>query len=653
MSKGSIIKVEDNLKVREWSRSIQKQKGDSLAADHESTLSEFTHVHLTQNNLQELKEAWDQLGMDMKQKFQSMYGDIAYLLNVEVDLGLIRALTQFWSPSYSCFTFNQLDMTPTIEEYTALLHLKGVKLDQVYTKAHKPDPLVEKLMKLAGMDPDKSLDILAVGIYGLVIFPKSLGYIEAAVIDLFGELGKINPAPAMLAETFRSLSNCRKKGGGHFVGCAQLLTVWFHSHYGEKPKPTLHAFTDEYSPLGEFLKKKLPNFTKDKWIAILRNLRDEDVKWYVSWLPRLDILYKCGEYDWVPLSGIWGGTGYAPLMVQRQYGSVQFIPVTAGLDLADFLQDYEAWRTRRGFDNIPLPDQKNVISFEEHLKVVPTEVEVVRHECEVEKNELKRRIRELETQNRDLDLDVVYYKKQLRNVEKERDQLAEDFTDLQASHQKIQGKLKVAGMRKTTEEWERELREQEMEAGRYKKLFLAKEKDFRSLLQDMQRLQQRSNSTWDDLVKSQAENQELKDVVSELEESLQNQYQSASKKLKVAQEENRNYKNLVVALENSLQEYKQLIIDLRAAVKADRDQWNLTLKITRGEVRKREDLMTNVHSQVRKVAEKITGLADEAEVLKLKVGSTSHCGKELTHFLDEIEKLGVRGGLYLDSFALI
>ncbi|KAL4298086.1 hypothetical protein GQ457_12G015560 [Hibiscus cannabinus] len=208
-------------------------------------------------------------------------------------------------------------------------------------------------------------------------------------------------------------------------------------------------------------------------------------------------------------------------------------------------------------------------------------------------------------------------------------------------------------MRKTTEEWERELREQEMEAGRYKKLFLAKKKDFRSLLQDMQRLQQLSNSTCDNLVRSQAENQELKDVVSKLEETLQNQYQSASKKLKVAQEENQNYKNLVVALENSLQEYKQLIIDLRAAVKADRDQWNLTLKITRGEVRKREDLMTNVRSQVRKVAEKIVGLADEAEVLKLKVGSTSHCGKELTRFLDKIEKLGVRAGLYLDSFALI
>ncbi|KAK8662682.1 hypothetical protein V6N13_024573 [Hibiscus sabdariffa] len=76
-----------------------------------------------------------------------------------------------------------------------------------------------------------------------------------------------------------------------------------------------------------------------------------------------------------------------------------------------FTIDYEAWRTRRGFDNIPLPDQKNVLSFEEHLKVVHTEVEVVRHEYEVEKNKLKRRISKLETQSCDLDLDVIYYKK--------------------------------------------------------------------------------------------------------------------------------------------------------------------------------------------------------------------------------------------------
>ncbi|MBA0731674.1 hypothetical protein Golax_022711 [Gossypium laxum] len=44
-----------------------------------------------------------------------------------------------------------------------------------------------------------------------------------------------------------------------------------------------------------------------------------------------EILYRCGEFDWVPLLRIWGVVGYAPLLVLRQYRSRQFIPVTQGL----------------------------------------------------------------------------------------------------------------------------------------------------------------------------------------------------------------------------------------------------------------------------------------------------------------------------------
>ncbi|MBA0881329.1 hypothetical protein Goshw_017525 [Gossypium schwendimanii] len=34
-----------------------------------------------------------------------------------------------------------------------------------------------------------------------------------------------------------------------------------------------------------------------------------------------EILYQCGDFDWVPLLGIWGAVGYAPLLVLRQYRS--------------------------------------------------------------------------------------------------------------------------------------------------------------------------------------------------------------------------------------------------------------------------------------------------------------------------------------------
>ncbi|MBA0608954.1 hypothetical protein Godav_021103 [Gossypium davidsonii] len=44
-----------------------------------------------------------------------------------------------------------------------------------------------------------------------------------------------------------------------------------------------------------------------------------------------EILYRYGDFDWVPLLGIWGATEYTPLHILRQYRSRQFIPVTQGL----------------------------------------------------------------------------------------------------------------------------------------------------------------------------------------------------------------------------------------------------------------------------------------------------------------------------------
>ncbi|MFQ6645855.1 hypothetical protein Gotur_019379 [Gossypium turneri] len=49
-----------------------------------------------------------------------------------------------------------------------------------------------------------------------------------------------------------------------------------------------------------------------------------------------EILYQCGEFDWVPLLKIWGAVGYAPLLVLRQYRSRQFIPTTQGLAQYEF-----------------------------------------------------------------------------------------------------------------------------------------------------------------------------------------------------------------------------------------------------------------------------------------------------------------------------
>ncbi|MFQ6637154.1 hypothetical protein Gotur_013785, partial [Gossypium turneri] len=71
-------------------------------------------------------------------------------------------------------------------------------------------------------------------------------------------------------------------------------------------------------------------------MAILQNLQKEDVDWRAPWLLPDEILYRCGDFDWVHLLGIRGAVGYAPLLVLKQYRSRQFIPITQGLAECEF-----------------------------------------------------------------------------------------------------------------------------------------------------------------------------------------------------------------------------------------------------------------------------------------------------------------------------
>ncbi|MBA0672779.1 hypothetical protein Goklo_029725, partial [Gossypium klotzschianum] len=47
-------------------------------------------------------------------------------------------------------------------------------------------------------------------------------------------------------------------------------------------------------------------------------------------------MYRSGDFDWVPLLGIWGAVGYVSLLVLRQYRSMQFIPTTQGIVECEF-----------------------------------------------------------------------------------------------------------------------------------------------------------------------------------------------------------------------------------------------------------------------------------------------------------------------------
>ncbi|MBA0818349.1 hypothetical protein Gohar_019628, partial [Gossypium harknessii] len=87
-------------------------------------------VCVIQNNLQELKEIWDQWDDEVKQLFYNNYGDLPYFFDIKVGEHLFRALAQFWNSTYSCFTFGEVDLVPTTEEYTSLLRCPRIQVDK-------------------------------------------------------------------------------------------------------------------------------------------------------------------------------------------------------------------------------------------------------------------------------------------------------------------------------------------------------------------------------------------------------------------------------------------------------------------------------------------------------------------------------------------
>ncbi|MFQ6649912.1 hypothetical protein Gotur_023535 [Gossypium turneri] len=135
---------------------------------------------------------------------------------MNVDKCLFQALAQFWNTAYSCFTFGKVDLVPTIEEYMALLQCLKIQVNKTYSRAVSVPTFLKKLMNiirmseqwvvarikkkgdskcipwknlkdiiLAHQDTKKKVDVFALSIYGLVVFPKALGHVDEVVTDLF------------------------------------------------------------------------------------------------------------------------------------------------------------------------------------------------------------------------------------------------------------------------------------------------------------------------------------------------------------------------------------------------------------------------------------------------------------------------------------
>ncbi|MBA0756361.1 hypothetical protein Gogos_021282 [Gossypium gossypioides] len=196
------------------SEDTHSRKGDCQIASFDSSLPQIVRMNCRRNRDDELWKSWDEA---KKTHFQDKYGDVAQLLFVKPNNALLKAMVRFWDPTYRCFTFNEVVMVLTIEEHSSLLHydfrdllriywkqnvdfqgplanLMGLPVDTVKARLKdKNGPciswsdIMDAMRKANG---DRHLSLFAFSVYGLIVFPKALGYVSVELADFLFQIEK-------------------------------------------------------------------------------------------------------------------------------------------------------------------------------------------------------------------------------------------------------------------------------------------------------------------------------------------------------------------------------------------------------------------------------------------------------------------------------
>jgi hypothetical protein len=175
--------------------------------------------------------------------------------------------------------------------------------------------------------------LIALGIFGLVLFPSQTRVVslDAATAYIEYENTQVNLVAAILTETILTLNHYRRTGKGAMRCCTQLLYIRMVSHI-EMKKLVFNIFLwFNQRPLRIVEEEEWRDLDNQGWVDKLEGLPSSDFKWRAPWVTTVNVLMSCGQRRWVPLVGVIGYVSYAPALVVRQLGGMQFIPRTMGI----------------------------------------------------------------------------------------------------------------------------------------------------------------------------------------------------------------------------------------------------------------------------------------------------------------------------------
>ncbi|XP_050897264.1 uncharacterized protein LOC127104094 [Lathyrus oleraceus] len=270
------------------------------------------------------------LDLGHKDDFKEAYGNLLGILNTKVNIIDVHTMVQFYDPPLRCFTFQDYQLAPALEEYS---HILGIRIkNQVPYIRTKELPKYQDLVEVVhignkevelNLKPkggvygltskflvDKAISFaeagswttfnanLALLIYGIVLFPNMEEFVDLAAIHIFLTQNHI---PNLLADTYYFIHARTQKKKGTIVCCTPLLYRWFILHLPNK---------------GLFVENK----DNLKWSQRIMSLNTKDISWYSRVYEGVKLILNCVDFPNVPLIGTKGGINYNPMLALRQLG---------------------------------------------------------------------------------------------------------------------------------------------------------------------------------------------------------------------------------------------------------------------------------------------------------------------------------------------
>ncbi|KAH1247115.1 hypothetical protein GmHk_06G017076 [Glycine max] len=298
----------------------------------------FYQVKIKGLDVTSLKELGRLMGPLQRQAF--------HLTTAEVFTEAVVSLAQYYDQPLRCFTFGDFQIVPIVEEFEEILGCPlGGRKPYLFSRflpslskiaavvgdsARELDRMKQTQNGVVGL-PRKYLegkardmanqeewvpfaDILALLIFGVVLFPNVDGLVDLAAIDAFLAYhhSKESPVVAILADLFDTFDRRCEKNNAQIVCCLPALCVWLVSH----------LFQQEIRhpcPLQSY--RSCVEKRRVDWDQYLAGIGGNTINWFPRWREgKKEVLFSCGDYPNVPLIGMRGCINYNPALSIRQLG---------------------------------------------------------------------------------------------------------------------------------------------------------------------------------------------------------------------------------------------------------------------------------------------------------------------------------------------